>query len=224
METTRVDTLINLSGGVDSVYCLWKFLESGQVPLVHHCKLGNEYGIQTTPRRAEYEWKAIQDIREWFTKKGYPEFEFVYSSFDYGTVGWNGNDIEIVGFVNGMMLRKTASYNLRGRDYSNITKIVVSVNADDVSSFGYLHRSTSRKFLTNKLAERLLDYVEPIKDRRKLEILLDMPEDLLDLCYWCRCPWGDRKNCGNCDPCAQIIKMQMVKAGVVTLEGALKWK
>lgn len=218
-----VDTLINLSGGVDSAYALWKFLKTGQVPLVFHCKLGNEFGPQAVRRRREYEWESVQNIISWCKSQGLPEFEFVFNEFDYGSVGWCVNDIEIIGFMNGILLRQTAAYNLRDKDYSNISKIIVSSNVGDVGSIGYEHRSKLRKDITQLVAMRPIEFVSPMKDMQKLDILLECPQELIDLCYWCRVPWGDNKVCGVCDPCKQIVKLKMVKAQYVPKEVAEKW-
>src|SRR5690606_23675578 len=58
--------LVNLSGGIDSSYCLYLAMQAGCDVLVHHIRLVNREG------RAPYEKEAVQRVMEWIRSQGLP--------------------------------------------------------------------------------------------------------------------------------------------------------
>ena len=63
-------TLLNLSGGIDSAYCLYKYAESKIPLLIHHCNLYSWEG------RVDLEKRAVLKQLNWI-KKNLP-FNYKY--------------------------------------------------------------------------------------------------------------------------------------------------
>ena len=86
-------TLLNFSGGIDSAYCLYRYLKDDprETLLVHHLNLINKEG------RAPHEKQAVKSILDWCVKNGIANFKYIESAFDYGTLGYLVKDIEIIG-------------------------------------------------------------------------------------------------------------------------------
>lgn len=183
-------SLINISGGVDSVYDAWKSLESGGHVLLHHCVL------KSRTNRWSYEKKAVNHSLSFFRNNGMKNFVYVETEFDYGTVNHLIYDVELIGFLTGLVLRNPR--------YSSIKKVVVSVNKDDPSGRDL---SSPRRVVANSLATtvigREIDFVYPHINMTKKQIIDDMPQDLLSGLWWCRVPKNGNK-CGSCKPCKEI--------------------
>src|SRR5690554_6553651 len=93
-----MDTLLNLSGGIDSVYCLYQYVLRGEPLYIHHINLKNREG------RNEKEAKAVSDVLSWADSQGY-KYEYIETAFDYGDIRRLLADIEVVGIMTGVVAR-----------------------------------------------------------------------------------------------------------------------
>lgn len=183
--------MVNISGGVDSVYAALKALESGEKLLLHHCVL------KSRTNRWQQERKAVQHALAYYKKRGLTGFSYVETSFDYGKINYLIYDVELIGFLTGLVLRNPR--------YDSVKKVIISVNKDDPTG---RDRNAPRRVVSNSLAETLLgnkkiEFVYPHIDMTKKDMLKDTPKDLLEKLWWCRTPRGQNA-CGNCRPCREI--------------------
>lgn len=180
--------LLNLSGGVDSAYAAWRWLSErrGRL-LIHHCHLRNREG------RLDVEAAAYRATLAWLRENGFDDFEVVETGFDYGTVPHIVWDIEIIGFLTGLVLR--------GNGYKDITKVIMTATADDLRIRNIQRRQRRR----DQLAQLMLPTkkIEPVWISRHLtkkQMMQAMPAELLALTWSCRRPREGRP-CGECYTC-----------------------
>jgi len=183
-------TMINFSGGIDSVYAAYDQLKSGKMVLLHHCVL------KSKTNRWQQEKKAVNHAINYFKKNGLNNFAYVETSFDYGKITYMIYDVELIGFLTGLVLRNPK--------YNSVKTVIISVNANDPSA---LDRNTPRRVransLTNTLLERSVDFEYPYVSLTKKNMISGLPRDLLLGLWWCRTPRGNSK-CGRCRPCMEI--------------------
>ena len=190
-----VDTLLNFSGGIDSTYCVWEYLKQNPQSrlLVHHINLVNREG------RVSHEKKAVTGILRKLVKSyGFSNYEYLETGFDYGNIKHVIKDIEIVGFFTGLILR--------GKKYQNVNKVILPSNKQDAESPGFEVRDKSRKDVAKLIARRDIEYVYPIRQYTKEELVQRLPSDLLELTWYCRIPKVDGKPCGKCTPCKHVSR------------------
>lgn len=183
--------MVNISGGVDSVYAALKALESGERLLLHHCVL------KSRANRWQQEKKAVAHALSYYKLRGLDDFHYVETSFDYGQISYLIYDVELIGFLTGLVLRNPR--------YNSVEKVIVSVNKDDPSGRDL---NTPRRVISNALARTLLfdrpiNFVYPHIDITKKEMIRDTPKELLEKLWWCRTP-KNGKQCGTCRPCREI--------------------
>ena len=95
---TSPDTLLLLSGGIDSAYCMWWALSQGRALHVHHVHLKNHEG------RLQYEARAVEGILNWMREQVLTNFRYTESSFDYGSIRWIVKDHCVWAFFIGIIL------------------------------------------------------------------------------------------------------------------------
>lgn len=183
--------MINISGGVDSSYAALKALESGERLLIHHCVL------KSRTNRWQQEKKAVAHALSYYERRGLDNFHYVETSFDYGKIAYLIYDVELIGFLTGLVLRNPR--------YDSVKKVIVSVNKDDPSGRDI---NTPRRVVSNALARTLLidrpiDFVYPHIDITKKQMIEGTPKDLLEKLWWCRIPKNGTQ-CGTCRPCREI--------------------
>jgi len=182
--------MINLSGGVDSTYAAYHALKSGQSVLLHHCVL------KSRTNRWPLEKKAVDHALKYFAAKGLNNYIYVETSFDYGKISYLIYDVELMGFLTGLVLRNPR--------YKSVKKVIISINANDPSA---LNINTPRRVransLTHTLMERSVEFEYPYSGITKKEMVHGLPKDLLNGLWWCRTPRGGAK-CGICKPCKEI--------------------
>ena len=189
-RVVRPAAMINFSGGIDSVYAAYDHLKSGTPVLLHHCVL------KSRTNRWQQEKKAVQHALDYFIKNGMENFIYVETSFDYGKITFMIYDVELIGFLTGLVLRNPK--------YNSINKVVVSVNANDPSA---RDRNTPRRVranaLTDVVLERPVEFVYPYVDITKKDMIERLPKELVKGLWWCRTPRGSSK-CTKCKPCMEI--------------------
>lgn len=186
--------MVNISGGVDSVYAALKALESGEHLLLHHCIL------KSRTNRWQQEKRAVQHALSYYKQRGLDSFVYVETSFDYGKINYLIYDVELIGFLTGLVLRNPR--------YGSVKKVIISVNKDDPSG---RDRNAPRRVISNSLATTLLgdkkvEFVYPHIDMTKSDMLKDTPKELLEKLWWCRTPRGNNP-CTTCRPCREINPM-----------------
>lgn len=169
-------TLINLSGGIDSTYLLWKYLTNKEHVLVHHCNMINHEG------RSAPEKIAVDKIISWFLENGLDTFKYIETTFDYGDLEFIVKDIEVVGFMSAVILRSP--------EYRNMRHIAVSANAHDESNNPEDLSVIRREGLIKLIGPKPLvsEIIFPMLHLTKKEIIDEMPRELLEMTWFCRRP------------------------------------
>ncbi len=182
--------MINLSGGVDSVYAAYDALKRGEEVLLHHCVL------KSRTNRWQQEKKSVNHALNYFSKVGLNTYTYVETSFDYGKITYLIYDVELIGFLTGLVLRNPK--------YKNVSRVIVSVNANDPSARDV---NTPRRVKANALTDILMDkqvkFEYPYIEISKADMIKSLPPDLVAGLWWCRTPRGGNK-CGRCKPCREI--------------------
>jgi len=93
-------TLLNLSGGIDSLWCLWDYARRREPLLIHFCHLINFTG------RGDYELEAVDKILAWIDENEPFDYKLIKTRFDYGNARIV-QDKEVIGFLSGVILRDT---------------------------------------------------------------------------------------------------------------------
>lgn len=189
-----MDTLINLSGGVDSVYCAWKLLNENpnEKFLIHHV-------ARSKLVRTRKEKEAVDNVLKYFEENELTNFKYIETT---GYVLPKSvsviKGIEMVGFFTGVILRS----------YPDIKKVVICANSEDlVQGEGYNLRSKTRFDITYATSRGIeVEYLYPLRYMTKGEIADSLPVELLSLCFYCRKPDDDGNPCGRCQPCKNIRK------------------
>lgn len=178
MIKNQVDynVVINLSGGFDSTYLLYKYLIENKEIILHHCNLINHEG------RNVVEKTAVKKIIQWFKDNNMDTFLYYETTFDYGNLPYIIKDIEVLALFTGIILRCP--------QFSNIKEIAISANAHDESNnpndFSVINRKKIIETIKFPHIEPELTF--PIIHMTKSEIIKSMPKDLVKLVWFCRKP------------------------------------
>jgi 7-cyano-7-deazaguanine synthase in queuosine biosynthesis len=192
------DTILPLSGGLDSTYCMYDYLKKNPVKvlMVHHVKLKNYEG------RWEHELKAVHAILNWFRENNMANFKYIESGFDYGDIRYVNHDVVTIGYVTGTILRNPRN---------NSIKTVISPTCLEESK-GY-GEPTSALTLRHK---RKLDVIKTASNREDIKLSYPilkigkgdikriLPKELYSLCWYCRRPTFEGKVCGTCRTCRRV--------------------
>ena len=182
-------TLLNFSGGIDSLYCLWQYALSKTPLLIHYCEL------QNWTKRHEQERVAVAKILGWIDKHLPFEYTYLKSSFDYGNLSIV-KDKEVIGFMTGVILRDKRH---------EVDSVIISSNKEDVSRLEYYTESEADRIrLMEGVGHKKVKYLYPIKDKTKAELISELPKDLLSLSWFCRIPKSG-KPCGKCKTCKTVL-------------------
>lgn len=183
------DVLANLSGGLDSVYGVWRLLEQGRRPLIHHCHLGGN-------KRLQFESRATQEALEWFRIRGLTNFEYIESWVTLPPYRYKSRmrDPDLIMMVSGQILR----------DRPHINELSYFNNLEDTSS-RYPRMARSRVNILKYWAHRNNIKIDrPIAHLTKADIVRALPDDLFQLSHWCRFPNSHGEACHRCIPCRKV--------------------
>ncbi len=176
-------TLLNYSGGIDSLYCLL----FSQYDVVHHCSIINHEG------RYQQELRAVDATLRLVRKHRKKPFEFIHTTYDYGNTPKIVLDKDVIGFQTGMLMRSMP-----------IDKVIVSSNLEDVSKHGYYFRTEQRrKSIIRSVSGKSPEYLMPIAHLSKSELIENIPLQYLKLAWYCRKPRGGQP-CGKCITCKAV--------------------
>lgn len=196
-----MDTLLNFSGGLDSVYCLWKYLKENpdKTLLVHHCHW------MTSFNRHEQESRAVEDVLDWLRKEGLDNFEYIETMVDIRQIRIKPVDHQIISFLTGAITLNPK--------YNSIEYLISPTPKDEIERLGKdiykiwedaEHIRSLTKVTVNKSA-RELKVTQPIKDKYKHELIAELPQGLKELYFSCRTPKKGLP-CGKCHTCRQISR------------------
>lgn len=189
----KPNIMINLSGGIDSVYAAYDALKRGESILLHHCVL------KSRTNRWQQERKAVDHALKYFNKNELNNYTYVETAFDYGKINYLIYDVELIGFLTGLVLRNPK--------YNSVKKVVVSINASDPSALDInTPRRVNANTLTNTLLDREIEFDYPYISISKEDMIRNLPKELLSGLWWCRIPRGGNK-CGKCKPCREINRL-----------------
>jgi hypothetical protein len=179
--------IIQLSGGLDSAYCLYDWLKNNPTEhiIVHHINLINHEG------RAKVEQDATYSILKWLDKNGLDNYFYLESTFDYGSIGYIIKDVEICGFHIGIILRN--------KKWDSVQDVILPIYEPEMAI-----RQKRAVKLIELVSNKKLNLIYPIKNTTKKETIGKMPQELYELCWFCRKP-ENNKPCGKCNTCKSVI-------------------
>jgi len=179
------NAILLFSGGIDSTYVAYDYLTKNKTKklLIHHIDLKNR------ENRDFCENQACVNILKYFKDKGINNFFYSKSGFDYGDIKYLLYDIEIVAFTIYMIIRHPI--------YKDINTILLPF---------YMNKSQDRydKFFNIlNLTGKQFNFVFPIQDMSKKQVIEKLPLDLLNLTWYCRRPIN-KKPCNICETCVEV--------------------
>ena len=195
-----MDTLHNLSGGLDSVYCMWKYLKENpnKTLLVHHCNLINNQN------RYELESEATKKVIEWFKANGLSNFEYLETTIDIRQLGTRPLDYQVIAFMNGILFinkkYQRIKYRLICTPKDEYDRLGNPFLIEQLTKFNNILKQPSITAKPHNVQPKLIIM---LKDRYKLEYINEMPKELVKLSWSCRIPNGNQY-CGRCHTCLQL--------------------
>lgn len=179
-------TLIQLSGGIDSAYVLYKWLKENpnEYCLVHHINLINHEG------RNKFEKKAVYDILAWLDENGLKNYFYLENTFDYGNLSFIIKDVEVCGFHIAVILRNPR--------WSSVKKVLLPIYNNETK-----REKTRRGIIKLVTYHKEVELIYPLKETNKHEVMDVMPSELLKKCWYCRTPKYDLP-CGECKTCKEV--------------------
>lgn len=192
-DDLKATSLIQLSGGIDSTYVLWKWLleNPNQYCVVHHINFKS-----IGENRVNEERQAVDKILKWLDSKGLNNYFYLENSFDYGNFTSSLYDVELCGFLAGVIL-----YSPR---WKSVTKMIHSIYDHESD------REGKRKKLMQIASERDIESIYPLKDKKKWQVIKEMPQELLELCWYCRTPKPNYQTCGECHTCKAVAESKQI--------------
>lgn len=185
---SHADTLLMLSGGLDSTFCLYQRVQAGLATRVHHVVLANSDG------RQDVEAAAVADVLAWMNRNGGGGLiRHTESRTDNG-------DLILHGLWDGFMLAYWTGAILHAEP--KIGSVVLGVQADDGLSFGDIRDQRFWRIAAN-VARRQFWLSQPARGMSKRDIIAAMPAELVDLCWSCRRP-QDGQPCHSCHTCKLV--------------------
>lgn len=187
--TIKPKAIIQLSGGIDSAYCLYEWLKNNPEDyiLVHHINLFNQEG------RAKFEEKAVYDILKWLDENGLNRYIYLESTFDYGNIRYIIKDVEVCGFHIGMILRN--------KRWSSVNDVILPIYEPEMAN----RQKRAAKLIKMVSLRKSLNLIYPIKNTKKKETISKMPKELYELCWFCRKPVNNQP-CKKCHTCKSVLE------------------
>ena len=211
----EMDTLLPLSGGIDSAYYMWRYLTRwpDKKLLVFHLNLDCWQG------RVDLEHHATHAILRWMDAHGLANYEYHEASFSYGSLGEEKHkvrDLYLIGALTGVII---------GTDeYKGITTVLLPRSREDlpvVRPKTDRQRSRLAHLLANKGEEGpcSFKFYAEFEARYKHDYIRELPKDLFRLCWYCRRPTAQGKPCGKCATCRRVHKSLRLLGRANEIEG-----
>lgn len=187
-------SLLMLSGGLDSVYTLWKLLnETDDTVLVHHINFVND------ERRHVIEAERCRRIVN-FLKSNVRDFAYTESSIDHRQYRFFGYDMIAVGFEAGLVAH---SHLLRwNRPVDRWTVGTCTEEGGWSARFKHVEACLRANTFPHPAPEF---FALPIVTKQ--EEIDSLPEELVGMCWGCRRPVltdAGYKACGRCHTCETL--------------------
>lgn len=186
---SNVDTLLLLSGGIDSTACLWQRARDGLPTRTHHVMLADWEGRQI------HENRATTQVLAWIQQQ-YPRAQITHteSGVDFRTVRRIPRNHYLWGYWAGVLMHQK----------SGLTTIVVPRNKDDFSD-PRAGETYDRSYLTSVelMTGQQPRLIYPILSYTKADLVKMLPEDLLKRTWWCRRPNAGQP-CHTCSTCKKV--------------------
>jgi len=185
------DALIHLSGGQDSTFTLWDYLNRNPNSrvVVHHVNLRH-----ISENRHKKESQSARAIVQHFKKLGYNIIPHE-STFDYGTLPKIAvKDIQIIALFTSI-IQKTSSLACKELLLS-WHKGEVHLNEDE--------QGQRVKRLLNAYEAKIDKISFPIQHLTRSDMYNLMPKELFEMCWVCRSPINDEP-CQKCKTCKEFI-------------------
>lgn len=186
--------LIQLSGGIDSTFVLWKWLTENpnEFCLVHHInliELRDDQGDISENRYYE-EKLAVDKILKWLDSQGLNNYFYVENTFDYGNFTSCLFDVELCGLFAGILLQSPR--------WASIEDVIHPI-------YGWeTEREDKKRKYMRMISERNINSLYPLAGLKKSDVIKQMPKQLLELCWFCRNPKQECVPCGECHTCKEV--------------------
>ena len=193
--------LLNLSGGIDSVYALYKHLTTkpNETLLVHHCEL------KTPQNRFEKETEAVKAVLNWHSQKGLTNYVYIKTSFDCRELGIRPLDGQVIAFMNGILFQnkkyRTIKYTYINTPKDEYQRLGTRLLQKQQDSYRLIRSIPQHTFL--RTYSHNLQPIYTVKHLSKQQIIEQMPKELVQLSWSCRTP-RDNKPCQKCHTCLQL--------------------
>jgi len=205
---------LQMSGGLDSTYLAWRLLGLGYRLLVWHCS------FRTRQQRWPQEDRAYEQVMAWL--RAQPGFAECLEELSPGIYAAGGA-------IDGWRLDYTflwpeAGWHLRLRDHrgrelrerADIRYIVVPNHAESLSvetpalrlAYETMNRNAGRPRYGPRIGR-----LHPMASYTRVQLLGDMPVELIRLCWWCRTP-RDGQPCHQCSTC-RVVDPALAANGIV---------
>jgi 7-cyano-7-deazaguanine synthase in queuosine biosynthesis len=186
-----VTTLAMFSGGIDSTAMLVKLLTGSDDELrVHHVHMANKEG------RDAAEAQAVRQVIDWCRTR-YRAFRYSESGLDFRALEAIPIDYLSIAFVACQV----------AIDTPRCTRIAVgSLAADtDIENRSARQRRVFDEmyacYRARKLGEPRVEWIYPVYDQPKSDLVRALPKELLSLTWSCRRPADGGRPCGECKAC-----------------------
>lgn len=184
-----------LSGGLDSVWALWRHLEDTNERIrTHHVHLVNRENRHLAEAQAVHSVLAYMSARGWRDRIVHSE-----STTKWGNLRHIPRDHHTWGYWAGVILSDPKN--------QGITRVIRTFHVDSVEggpdSPMRARADDAWRRPIEFISERPIELVHPMIHMTKAQVIADLPADLRELCWWCRRPNGGRP-CGSCHTCRQV--------------------
>jgi 7-cyano-7-deazaguanine synthase in queuosine biosynthesis len=187
-------TLITLSGGLDSTFVLWQHLTEHpeEETVVFHIELRHK-----KEDRLQQERMACKQLVKELQKMGH-KFTYIEGPrFDYGNLPRiTIKDIQIVAMFKAIVLKSPQWHHINTIKFGWHKG---EVNRDDINK-GY----RVRKMFEALEVDREIDFVFPIENTTRKEMVKQLPPDILKWVRSCRKPMFNNP-CRNCKTCREYM-------------------
>jgi 7-cyano-7-deazaguanine synthase in queuosine biosynthesis len=184
-------TLVMFSGGLDSTAMLVKLLAATADDLhVHHIRMLNREG------RDRAEQRAVEAIVA-YCRARYRAFRYSESALDFSALEAIPIDYLSIAFVACQVAIDTPGCNRVAVGALAADTDIANRSARQKRVFEEMHAC----YRARKLGEPRVEWIFPVYDTPKAELVAALPQELLDLTWSCRRPIGGFRPCQVCKAC-----------------------
>lgn len=188
--------LLALSGGLDSTFVAWKWLQENPngTLIVFHVNLRHDKEDRLTKEK-----QAVNNILNYFRCKGLKNYKYLGNTvFDYGSLPRIMiKDIQIVAMFKAVILKTP--------QFLDVNTVLLSwhkgeVNREDINR-GYRVKAVFTALEVNR--QITLEF--PIEHKTRAQMVAELPKELLSYVWSCRKPLNG-KPCNKCKTCKEYIE------------------